>query len=154
VTALRQHAEIAAGGLVTVNRRLDALLTADEDQYDKLRVLAHAVEILAGALSSVIEPEHLQAIDELLASLDERKQELTVRDAAERLRSHSPEALEQFLREREEAKRAEPWIAPRGTERRPGDRRIPAGTYVLDVDKDGRMWGQTPDRPDDPLARY
>jgi hypothetical protein len=156
VTALREHAEASAGGLLTVNKRVDALLLALEDAFHRIEVLTSTVELLTGTIAWLAEPDRVAALDRCLATLDGCERQDDIHAAAKRLRDHSPEALEQFLRKREEAKRAAPWIPPRGTGRRPGDRRIPANVVPVEVEvgPDGkqRVWGY--DRPDDPLARY
>ncbi len=71
------------------------------------------------------------------------------------MRSNSPEALDEWLVERERKRRAEPWIP---VSRGPHDpNRVPDGKTIVEVETDAngkpvKAWAQ--DRPPDPSGVF
>jgi hypothetical protein len=151
VTALREE---DLTGALAQQRRVDELLRGLDAALDRVAVLGNAVVTLANALSQLLEPEDLARLGELIEELRAPDEDLSrVREAAGRSKSLGADALGEFIQQRQQSKKGE-WIPPRGTARRPGDKRIPAGRNVVAVDPDGRVWGNSPDIAPSPLDQY
>jgi len=95
--------ETTASPLQTVLRRVDVLSAAVEDIYRKL----DAVTLLLAD-----DEEEAQAACRVLADATVSRR---FHDMFAEARARSPEALDAWIRAREEEQRAQPWIAPRGT---------------------------------------
>jgi hypothetical protein len=75
MSSLRENVESSGQSLLTVHRRIDALLAAVENVFDRQEAVIAAVETLAGALGSVIEEDDLAVIDRLLTELQEDREQ-------------------------------------------------------------------------------
>jgi hypothetical protein len=121
-SAVREQVEGSGQSLLTIHRRIDALVFAAEEANARLDRLSEAVEVVAAMVSSLAEPEHAVALDEALATLrDEAFEQAAMIDrAAEEIRRHTPEALEAFIRKLDAEKHDQPVIS---TDRSPRRRR-------------------------------
>ncbi len=150
---LRDIAPEMTPGLREAERLSDVTIALDAEMR-RSEAMAEVLCVIAEAFAQMMEPEDRERLASALSVLraPTTEAEQRVSEHAARSRALGSDALDRFLEEREAKRRAEPWIAPRGMRRRPGDRRVPAGTSVIEVAKDtGRVWGQSPDRPPDPL---
>lgn len=153
MTGLRDVAE-ATPSLRSAEQANDVLLTLD-DALDRIVVLTSMVGVMKRALLSLLEPEDAAKLDEMAEALRHvDSSEERIRHTATRSRMHGKDRLDDFVKQLAENKQGE-WIPPRGTARRSDNKRVPSGMRVVEIDPDGRVWTQTPDRPDDPLdGRY
>lgn len=134
--------EANAGPLLTINKRLDAILVAVGDVYKKLDAFTVYLN------QDTPEEEALEAIRTLLDRTEADK----VAAALARMENLNPDAMESYLRKLDEAKR-QPWISTDRRQRRqmqsvdglkaPTGKIIsPDGTYVgEDYDPDANRRG-------------
>lgn len=140
-------------GALAAQRKVDDLLLGLDAALDCIATLASAVEVLTNGLGQLLEPDDRERLHELVGRLREPDNDLTrIREAAGRSKSLGADALDDFIQRLQQSKKGE-WIEP-GRPRPAGDkqRRLPADKNVVQIDPDGRVWGQTIPDAGDPLA--
>jgi hypothetical protein len=133
------------------SEQLDDVTIAHASTLRRLEAEYAFNERLLASLGPMMEPEHRRQAEAALAVIgapyDEHEQRIL--DRAERSRTRGKDALEQWQAEQDRKKRAEPWIDPAGGFGRGG---FPQQGHV-EIDEDGRVWGQSGVGVDDTDAR-
>jgi hypothetical protein len=141
MSAIREAAEQSAAGLLTINKRADALLLAISDLYRKL----DAVTAILGE-----DGDDADRLKHHFLTLADHERRDGILEAVAKLESHSPEALARFLADREDRNRRELVIT---TDRSPRSGRATPGRSILATETDPktgevlRAFGQSPLQP-------
>lgn len=116
MSALRDAVETAGAPLLSVHKRVDALLLAAADQYRKLDAVAAILR--ADALPEEVPEAQLR---EAYATLLDPTARDGIYEAEERMVAHSPEKIAEYKAEQERLKRSQP---PISTDRSPRRSRV------------------------------
>jgi len=101
MSVVRDQAEQAGAPLLSVHRRVDALLLAMADVYRKF-----------DALAVVLNPEATdEATKNACATMADTEARDGIYEAEAHMKRNSPEAVDAWMREREAKKKAEPWYS-------------------------------------------